>query len=121
VFAVVAAVLACVGLYGVLSTAVRQRTAEIGVRMAFGATHRSIFGLVVGDGMKLSVFGLLIGVIGAFWLTRAMTTMLVGVSPTDAMTYAAILALFVLIAVISCLIPARRAASLDPTNALRSE
>jgi predicted permease len=121
IFAGVAAVLACVGLYGVLSTAVRQRTAEIGVRMAFGATNRSIFGLVVGDGMKLSALGLVIGLIAAFWLTRAMATMLVGVQPTDPITYVSILALFLAIAVLACWIPARRAASLDPTNALRSE
>ncbi|HEU4996688.1 MAG TPA: ABC transporter permease [Gemmatimonadaceae bacterium] len=121
VFAGVAAMLACVGLYGVLSTAVRQRTAEIGVRVAFGATRRSIFGLVVGDGMKLSALGLAVGLLTAFWLTRAMTTMLVGVRPTDATTYVTILALFLVIAVMACLIPARRAASLDPTNALRSD
>lgn len=121
VFAAVAAVLACVGLYGVLSTAVRQRTAEIGVRMAFGASNQKIFGLVVGDGMKLSVVGLVVGLIASFWLTRAMTTMLVGVRPTDPVTYAAILALFLVIALLACWIPARRAAALDPANALRSE
>ncbi|HJQ20096.1 MAG TPA: ABC transporter permease [Gemmatimonadaceae bacterium] len=121
VFAVVAAVLACVGLYGVLATAVRQRTAEIGVRVAFGATRSSIFGLVVGDGMKLSALGLVVGLIAAFWMTRAMTTMLVDVAPTDVPTYVAILALFVVIAILACLIPARRAATLDPTNALRSD
>jgi len=121
IFAGVAALLACVGLYGVLSTAVRQRTAEIGVRMAFGATNRKIFGLVIGDGMKLSVVGLVVGLVAAFWLTRAMTTMLVGVQPTDPLTFAAILVLFLVIAVVACWIPARRAASLDPTSALRAE
>ena len=121
VFAGVAALLACVGLYGVLSTAVRQRTAEIGVRVAFGATRRSIFGLVIGDGLKLSALGLALGVVAAFWLTRAMTTMLVGVKPTDPLTYVTILALFLVIAALACWIPARRAASLDPTSALRSE
>ena len=121
VFAGVAAVLAAVGLYGVLSTAVRQRTAEIGVRVAFGATRRSIFGLVVGDGMKLSAIGLVVGLVAAFWLTRAMSTMLVGVQPTDVPTYIGIVALFIVIALVACLIPARRAASLDPTSALRSE
>jgi putative ABC transport system permease protein len=100
---------------------VRQRTAEIGVRVAFGATRRSIFGLVVGDGMKLSAIGLALGLVAAFWLTRTMTTMLVGVQPTDAPTYAAIMVLFAVIAALACFIPARRAASLDPTNALRSE
>ena len=121
VFAAVAAVLACVGLYGVLASAVRQRTAEIGVRMAFGASQRKIFGLVIGDGMKLSGVGLVVGLIASFWLTRAMTTMLVGVRPTDPVTYASILTLFLIIAVLACWIPARRAASLDPASALRSE
>ena len=121
VFAGVAAVLACVGLYGVLSTAVRQRTAEIGVRVAFGATGGSIQRLVIGDGMKLAGLGLVIGLAGAFFLTRAMTTMLVGVQPTDPATYVAIIALFLAIAVISCWLPARRAAALDPSNALRSD
>ena len=121
VFAGVAAVLACVGLYGVLSTAVRQRTAEIGVRVAFGATGANIQRLVIGDGMKLAGLGLGIGLVGAYFLTRAMTTMLVGVQPTDPLTYGAIVALFLAIAVISCYIPARRAASLDPSNALRSD
>ena len=121
VFAGVAAILACVGLYGVLATAVRQRTAEIGVRVAFGATSRSIFGLVIGDGMKLSALGLAIGLLAAIGLTRLMRTMLVGVQPTDPATYVAILVLFVVIALIACWVPARRAASLDPTNALRSD
>jgi putative ABC transport system permease protein len=121
IFAGVAAVLACVGLYGVLATAVRQRTAEIGVRVAFGATRPSIFALVVRDGMKLSVAGLAVGLLASFWLTRAMTTMLIGVQRTDAATYVSILALFLAIAVLACLVPARRAASLDPTNALRSD
>ena len=121
VFAGVAAVLACVGLYGVLSTAVRQRTAEIGVRVAFGATGGNIQRLVIGDGMKLAGLGLLIGLVGAYFLTSAMTTMLVGVQPTDPVTYVSIIALFLAIAVISCYIPARRAAALDPSNALRSD
>ena len=121
VFAGVAAILACVGLYGVLATAVRQRTAEIGVRVAFGATSRSIFGLVIGDGMKLSAIGLAIGLVAAIGLTRLMRTMLVGVQPTDPATYVAILGLFVVIALFACWVPARRAASLDPTNALRSD
>src|SRR5205823_2047688 len=80
-------------------------------------TRGSIFGLVIGDGMKLSALGLAIGLVAAFWLTRAMTTMLVGVRPADPPTYVAILVLFVVIAILACLIPARRAASLDPTSA----
>ncbi len=119
VFAIVAAGLACVGLYGVLSTAVRQRTAEIGVRMAFGASRAHVFRLVIGDGLRLSGLGLLVGVSGAFFLTRAMATMLVGVRPTDPVTYGAIVLLFLAIALLACLIPARRASSLDPADVLR--
>lgn len=102
VFAGVAAILACVGLYGVLSTAVRQRTAEIGVRMTYGATSRSIFRLVIGDGMRLSSIGRAIGLAAAFALTRVMRSMLVGVSPADPPTYAAIVALFIVITVLAC-------------------
>jgi putative ABC transport system permease protein len=121
VFAAIAAALASVGLYGVLATAVRQRTAEIGVRVAFGASARNILGHVIADGMKLCGLGLVVGVVAALWLTRAMSTMLVGVRPTDPPTYLAIALLFSVIAVAACWIPARRAASLDPTAALRSE
>jgi predicted permease len=121
IFAVVAVALACVGLYGVLATAVRQRTAEIGVRVALGATRGNVFGLVVGHGMKLTAIGLGIGLLAAFGLTRSMTTMLVGVRPTDLPTYGAIVVLFVSIALVACSLPARRAAMLDPLRALRSD
>ncbi len=121
VFAAIAAALACIGLYGVLATAVRQRTAEIGVRVAFGATAASILRRIIADGMKLCGLGLVVGLVAALWLTRAMSTMLVGVRPTDPPTYVAITLLFTVIAVAACWIPARRAASLDPTAALRSE
>jgi putative ABC transport system permease protein len=121
VFAGVAVALACVGLYGVLSTAVRQRTSEIGVRVALGASRRSVFSLVVGQGMKLSALGLGIGLVAAFVLTRSMTTMLVGVRPTDAPTYVTIAVLFAVIALVACALPARRAAHVDPLTALRSD
>ena len=121
IFAGVAAVLAAVGLYGVLATAVRQRTAEIGVRMAFGAPTRSIFGLVIGEGLKLSALGIALGLVAAVALTRIMQNMLVDVRPTDPPTYAAVVALFLLIAAVACWIPARRAAGLAPTEALRGE
>jgi putative ABC transport system permease protein len=121
VFAVVAAFLAGIGLYGVLSTLVRQRTAEIGVRMAFGASGSSILQLVAGQGLKLSALGIGIGLLAAFAVTRVMSTMLVGVSPTDPLTFAAIAAFFLAVTALACWIPARRAARLDPVQALREE
>jgi putative ABC transport system permease protein len=121
VFGAIAAVLATVGLYGVLSTTVSHRTAEIGVRMTFGASRLNIFKLVVGQGLQLSVAGVLIGLFAAFGLTRAMATMLVGVTPTDPATFAGIAILFIVIAAIASWIPARRASRLDPASALREE
>jgi putative ABC transport system permease protein len=122
-FAVIAAVLAAIGLYGVLSTTVRQRTAEIGVRMAFGASNESIFRLIVGQGLALSAVGIATGLAAALALTGVMqkADMLVSVAPTDPATYAAIAALVVIIATVACWLPARRAASLDPNVALREE
>jgi putative ABC transport system permease protein len=121
VFAVIAALLAGVGLYGVLSTVVRQRTAEIGLRMALGAAPGSVFRLVVGHGLRLSAAGVAIGVAASFGLTRAMTSMLVGVKATDPITFASMAALFLIIAIIASGLPARRASGLDPTIALREE
>jgi putative ABC transport system permease protein len=114
-------ILACVGLYGVLSNVVRQRTAEIGVRMALGATPGSVFKLVVGYGLRLSAAGVAIGMVAAFGLTRLMTGMLVGVNATDPITFAAMAALFMIIAAIASGLPARRASALDPTIALQEE
>ncbi|HEU4994545.1 MAG TPA: ABC transporter permease [Gemmatimonadaceae bacterium] len=121
IFAVIAAILASVGLYGVLASAVRQRTAEIGVRMAFGASSRSILVLVVGQGMRLSAAGVVLGLVGALALTGVLRTMLVGVTATDPLTFVLIAMLFALVAVLACWVPARRAAGLDPNVALRDE
>lgn len=121
VFAGIAAVLAGVGLYGVLSTVVRQRTAEIGMRMALGAVPGRIFQLVVGQGLRLSAAGIVLGLAAAYWLTRVMTSMLVAVKATDPATFAAVAVIFFLIAAAASWIPARRAAGLDPTVALREE
>ena len=121
VFAVIAALLASVGLYGVLATVVRQRTAEIGVRMTLGAGPSQIFQLIVGQGLRLTAVGVAAGLIAALALTRAMTTMLVGVKPSDPATFATIAVIFFLIAAIASWLPAWRAASLDPTSALREE
>jgi ABC-type antimicrobial peptide transport system permease subunit len=121
IFAAIALVLAAVGLYSVLSTVVRQRTAEIGVRMAFGAEHLSIFRMMVGQGLWLSAAGILCGLAAAFALTGAMRTMLVGVEPTDPATFAAMALGFLVIAVVACGVPAMRAARMDPMVALRDE
>jgi putative ABC transport system permease protein len=121
IFAAVAMMLAAVGLYGVLSTIVRQRTAEIGMRMVFGAPRSSILRLVVGEGLKLSAVGIVIGLIGALAVTRVMASLLVGVNPTDPATFAAIVALFGIIAMAASWMPARRASRLDPMAAIREE
>jgi predicted permease len=118
-FACIAAILAAVGLYGVLSTVVRQRTAELGVRMALGAAPSNVFGLVVGYGLRLSAIGIGAGAIAGLLLTRLMSSMLVDVKPADPATYVVVAIGFLTIAAISAWIPARRAAGLDPMNALR--
>jgi putative ABC transport system permease protein len=118
-FAIVAAVLVSVGLYAVLSTMVRQRTAEIGVRVALGASPRRILRLIMVYGLRLSAAGLVIGLASAFVLTRAMRSMLVGVRPTDPITYVITGFVFFAIAAVSLYLPARRAAALAPTAALR--
>jgi predicted permease len=120
-FAAIAVLLAGVGLYGVLSTVVRQRTSEIGVRMALGAAPSRIFNLVIGHGLRLSAAGIGLGSLAALGLTRVMSTMLVGVKATDPATYAAMALLFFAIAAMACWLPGRRAAGLDPIVALRDE
>jgi putative ABC transport system permease protein len=121
VFSTIAALLAGVGLYGVLATLVRQRTAEIGVRMALGAAPSRIFRLMVGKGLYLSAIGIGIGLVGAFALTRLLASMLLEVKPTDPVTFVSVAVLFLLIAFLASWLPARRAAGLDPTTALRQE
>jgi putative ABC transport system permease protein len=121
VFSTIAALLAGVGLYGVLATSVRQRTAEIGVRMALGAAPSRIFRLMVGKGIYLSAIGIGIGLLGSFAFTRVLASMLVDVKPTDPVTFASVAVLFLVIAVMASWLPAVRAAGLDPTTALRNE
>jgi len=121
VFATIAGVLAGVGLYGVLATAVRHRTAEIGVRMALGAEPARVFQLVVTQGLRLSAIGVTCGLVAAFGLTRLMRAMLIGVRASDPATYGAMVLLFLLIVALSSWILARRAAALDPVKALREE
>jgi putative ABC transport system permease protein len=121
IFAGIALVLAAVGLYSVLSTAVRQRTAEIGVRMAFGAEHGAIFRMMVAHGLRLSAAGIACGIAAALALTEVMRTMLVGVEPTDPLTFGGMAGGFFVIAIVACGVPALRAAQLDPMAALREE
>ncbi|HEU4715033.1 MAG TPA: ABC transporter permease [Pyrinomonadaceae bacterium] len=121
VFSTIAALLAGVGLYGVLATSVRQRTAEIGVRMALGAAPSRIFRLMVGKGLYLSIIGIAIGLVGAFLLTRVLASMLVEVKPTDPVTFVSVAVLFLVIAFLASWLPAIRASRLDPTTALRQD
>jgi putative ABC transport system permease protein len=120
-FALIALVLASVGLYAVISYSVAQRTHEIGIRMALGAQGRDILRMVVGHGLVLTVVGLGLGLAGAFFMTRAMSQILYGVTPTDPLTYAGISFLLALIAFLATFIPARRATRVDPMIALRYE
>jgi putative ABC transport system permease protein len=121
VFGAVALVLASIGLYGVLSYLVRQRTAEIGVRMAFGAERGTILKLVVGQGVTLTGAGLALGLLLAWSISGALRTLLVGVAPTDPLTFVATSLLFLAVAALACYLPARRATHVDPVTALREE
>ena len=121
VFGAIAAVLAAVGIYGVMAYAVTQRTREIGIRMALGATSSSVMRLVVKQALLLVFIGLILGVAGAFGLTRFLANELYGVTATDPATFVAVSLALVLVAVLASVIPTRRAVSVDPTEALRHE
>lgn len=121
VFAGIAMILAAVGLYGVVSTTVRQRTSEIGVRMAFGATNGSILRMVLSLGLRLTIAGVGLGVAVAVGTTRLMQSMLIGVKPTDPTTFLTIALVFLVVSAIACALPARRAARLSPVAALRDQ
>ena len=122
IFAAVAMILAGVGIYGVMSYSVAQRTREIGIRMALGAQTGAVLKLAVGYGMKLVVIGIVIGLVAAFALTRVMSTLLFGVTATDPTTFTLIsLLLLVAVAALASYIPARRATKVDPIMALRYE
>jgi predicted permease len=120
-FGIVALVLAAIGIYGVLAYTTRQRTHEIGLRLALGAEPRDVFGLVLGEGARLALIGVAIGLGVALVLTRALESQLFGVSAADPLTYAGVAILLCAVALLACYIPAGRAAKLDPMEALRYE
>jgi predicted permease len=121
VFAVVALLITVIGLYGLLAYSVTERTREMGIRMALGAQRRDVLRLVIGHGLQLTIVGVVIGLLGAWALTRLMVSLLFGVTPTDSITLLGVVSVLALVALLACYVPARRATKVDPLVALREE
>jgi putative ABC transport system permease protein len=121
IFASIAVALAAVGIYGIMSYSVSQRTREIGIRIALGAETREVLGLVLRQGMTLAAIGIMVGLGGALAVSRYLENMLFGITPFDGSTFAAVLILLTAISAIACYVPARRATRVDPIIALRYE
>jgi putative ABC transport system permease protein len=120
-FAALALVLSCIGIYGVISHLVGQRTHEIGVRMALGAQPVHVMRLILGEGVRMALVGVITGIIAALALTRLIASQLFGVTSHDALTFAAVAILLTVVALLACYVPARRAVRVDPLVALRYE
>ena len=120
-FAAIALVIAALGIYGVISYAVSQRTRELGIRIALGAQRERVVRLVISQGLMLTLLGIALGVVGAAALTRLISSLLFGVAPADPLTFIGVAALFVLVACLASYLPARRAAGVDPIIAMRAE
>jgi ABC-type antimicrobial peptide transport system permease subunit len=120
-FGAIALMLAAVGVFGVISYLVTQRTNEIGIRMALGALQKDVLGMIAAEGAKIAFAGISIGLLAALMLTRGMQSLLFQVSPFDPVTLAAVAALLLIVTLVACYLPARRAAQVDPMVALRHE
>ena len=120
-FSAVALLMAAIGIYGLIQYSIATRTHEIGIRMAVGAQTGEIFRMIIGEGLKLSLTGLVLGLVGALWLGRAGSSLLFGVTVTDPLTFIAVSLLLTMVAIAACYFPARRAMKVEPVVALRQE